>query len=166
MTLKHKDYGDTNFITGMRAVAAFAVLLIHSGGAGLYAFGPTASEFVGFGRTGVYAFFVISGYSISASYQSSGDYFQYLNRRMWRIAPIYYFWLAVAIFSEFSPISGNFGGGTSMPSSIDARNIWMHLSFMSFMDYKITNSILGVEWSISIEVFCKRSINPVLPLSS
>jgi peptidoglycan/LPS O-acetylase OafA/YrhL len=29
----------------------------------------------------------------------------------------------------------------------------MHLSFMSFMDYKITNSILGVEWSISIEVF-------------
>lgn len=27
-----KNYGDTNFITGMRMYAAFAVVLIHSGG--------------------------------------------------------------------------------------------------------------------------------------
>lgn len=29
----------------------------------------------------------------------------------------------------------------------------MHLSFLSFLDYKITNTLLGVEWSIPIEVF-------------
>jgi peptidoglycan/LPS O-acetylase OafA/YrhL len=144
-----KDYGETNFITGMRAFAAFGVMLIHFGGAGLDAFGQFGIHLVEFGRTGVYAFFVISGYSISASYQTSASYLRYLNRRLWRIAPIYYFWLAVAILSGFAPIMGNHGALTS----IDARNVWMHLSFLSFMDYRVTNSILGVEWSISIEVF-------------
>lgn len=144
-----KDYGNTNFITGMRAWAAFGVLLIHAGGAGLDALGMFGIHIIEFGRTGVYAFFVISGFSISATCQGSASYFQYLNRRLWRIAPIYYFWLAAAILTGFAPIAGNPVGLTE----IDAKNIWLHLSFLSFTDYTVTNSILGVEWSISIEVF-------------
>lgn len=144
-----KNYGETNFITGLRAFAAFGVLLIHSGGAGLDALGPFGIHLIEFGRTGVYAFFVISGYSICASFQDSANYFQYLNRRLWRVAPIYYFWLVVAFLSGFAPIAGIPGG----PTSIDAGNIGMHLGFFSFMNYKITNSMLGVEWSIPIEVF-------------
>jgi peptidoglycan/LPS O-acetylase OafA/YrhL len=68
---------------------------------------------------------------------------------MWRIAPIYYFWIAVSIAVGFAPLAVN----PESMVAVDARNIWMHALFLGFLDYKITNSLLGVEWSISIEVF-------------
>jgi hypothetical protein len=52
-----KDYGDTNFITGMRAFAALAVVVIHSGGAGLRNLGQWGINLADIGRTGPYVFF-------------------------------------------------------------------------------------------------------------
>lgn len=86
-----KNYGDTDFITGMRAFAAIAVVLIHSGGAGLRDLGDFGNNLADLGRTGVYVFFVISGFSVASSYSSSNGYFDYINKRLWRIAPLYYF---------------------------------------------------------------------------
>ena len=63
-----KDYGDTNFITGMRAYAALAVVLIHAGGGGLRDIGQMGDNIANLGLAGVYVFFVISGFSVASSY--------------------------------------------------------------------------------------------------
>lgn len=149
MFLTSKSYGDTDFITGMRALAAIAVLFIHSGGAGLRDFGEMANNFVDLGKSGVYVFFVISGFSVAQSLASANGYLDYLNKRIWRIAPLYYFWIFLSIAMSVTAVywQGRFA------AEIDAYNLLMHLGFVSYLDYRIANSILGVEWSIPIEVF-------------
>lgn len=144
-----KDYGDTNFITGMRAFAAFAVVLIHAGGGGLRVFGEIGSHIVDFGAQGVAVFFVISGYSVAASYTASEGYWDYLNKRLWRITPLYYFWIGIAILVGVTATYWQ----EQFSTSVNAYNLLMHLSFLSFLDYTIANTLLGVEWSIPIEVF-------------
>lgn len=137
--LAAKRYGETDFVTGLRAIAALAVVLIHAGGAGLRELGPVGNNLADLGRTGVYVFFVISGFSVAASFK--GDYGRYLAKRFLRLAPLYYFWLFAALLLGLQQ------------STVDARNIALHLAFLGFLDYQVTNSILGVEWSISIEAF-------------
>lgn len=144
-----KNYGDTNFITGIRAFAAFAVVLIHAGGGGLREFGVIGNHIVDFGAHGVAVFFVISGYSVAASYITSNGYGDYLNKRLWRIAPLYYFWIGASILAGVTATYWQ----EQFHTSVNAYNLLMHLSFLSFLDYKIANTILGVEWSIPIEVF-------------
>lgn len=64
------NYGDSNFITGMRAFAALAVFLIHIEAVGLETLG-LIGRVLSIGKTGVYAFFVISGFSVSYSLSRS-----------------------------------------------------------------------------------------------
>lgn len=136
-----KDYGSTSFITGIRAFAAMAVVLIHAGGAGLRNLGSFGNNIVNFGQAGVYVFFVISGFSVALSYNTSNGYFDYISKRLWRIAPLYYFWLSIFTITGFS-----FNLST-------LYNYLMHIFFLSSFDYRIANSIISVEWSISVEVF-------------
>jgi peptidoglycan/LPS O-acetylase OafA/YrhL len=144
-----KNYGDTNFITGMRAFAAFAVVLIHAGGGGLRSFGEVGNRLVDLGAQGVAVFFVISGFSVAASSSVVSNYWDYLHKRLWRIAPLYYFWIAIAVITGATATYWQEQFGTS----INLYSLWMHLSFLSFLDYKVANTVLGVEWSIPIEVF-------------
>lgn len=144
-----KFYGDTDFITGMRALAALAVIFIHAGGAGLRELGESANNFVELGRSGVYVFFVISGFSVAQSLISSNGYFDYLNKRIWRIAPLYYFWILATVALSVTAVYWQ----ERFDVEVDVYNLLMHFSFLSFLDYKIASSIMGVEWSISIEVF-------------
>jgi peptidoglycan/LPS O-acetylase OafA/YrhL len=143
-----KNYGDTNFITGMRAYAALAVLLIHAGGGGLREFGGMGDKIANLGLAGVYVFFVISGYSVASSYLTSEGFWHYINKRIWRLLPLYYFWLLLAILTG-AYLENEWGKDIEL----DAYNVALHLFFVGFLDHKITNSILGVEWSISIEMF-------------
>lgn len=144
-----KNYGDTNFITGMRAFAAFAVVLIHAGGGGLRGYGEIGNRIVDLGAQGVAVFFVISGYSVASSYVASNGFKDYINKRLWRIGPLYYFWITFVILTATTATSWQ----QKFATPVDSYNILMHLSFLSFMDYKIANTLLGVEWSIPIEVF-------------
>ncbi len=147
--IARKHYGETDFITGLRAFAALSVGMIHAGGAGLREFGAAGNALADLGKAGVYVFFVISGYSVSASFKQSGSYGQYLNKRIWRLAPLYYFWIIAAVAFEIN----NSYWLEKFSVSIDTYNILMHMFFIGFFDYRITNSILGVEWSLSIEFF-------------
>lgn len=142
------DYGETNFITGMRAYAALAVVLIHSGGAGLRELGPFFDSLVNLGRAGVYVFFVISGYSVANSFDKASGYSSYIVRRLWRIVPLYYLWILLSLLMK---IGGN-GWAEKFGVSNGFYNLSMHFSFLSFLDYRVANSIIGVEWSIPIEV--------------
>lgn len=149
LSIDIKDYGDTNFITGMRAFAALAVVFIHVGGAGFRELGFIGNNIANFGRVGVYIFFVISGFSITSSYMKKTNYFLFLIKRLLRIMPLYYFWLAATILSGVtSRYWQNY-----FNVEIDGFNIFLHMIFLLFIDYRVANSIIGVEWSISVEVF-------------
>ncbi|ESW59847.1 MAG: hypothetical protein Q27BPR15_15205 [Rhodobacter sp. CACIA14H1] len=146
-----RHYGATDFITGLRAIAAMMVVCIHTGGfAGLGWIGQNVTEA---GKYGVQVFFVISGFTIAATWYSGKGYGDFLVRRLARIAPTYWFVIAVA--------AALFHGGvipaphflTEFGAAMGFYNLTMHLTFLSFLDYRIANSILGVEWTIPIEVF-------------
>ena len=119
------------------------------GGGGLRELSYISNNLVDFCRNGVYVFFVISGFSVASSYENSSSYISYLTRRMWRIFPLYYFWIIVCILTG---LTSRFWI-EKFAIEIDVYNVLMHFLFISFLDYKITNSIIGAEWSIPIEVF-------------
>lgn len=143
-----KDYGATTFVTGMRAYAALAVMLTHSGGAGLRDLGSAGQHLTELGAQGVTVFFVISGFSVATSWDHSKSFKAYLCKRLARITPLYYTWLLVAVLTGTTATEWQRRFGTT----IDAYNITMHLIFMSWCDYRIACSVLGVEWSIPVEV--------------
>ncbi len=149
-----RRYGDTDFITGFRALAALAVLFIHSGGAGLTEISSVTYNFVSFCKNGVYVFFVISGFSVAKSYSKNSDFIIYLKRRLFRIIPLYYFWIFLTCVTDLNSKYWLH----EFNVSIDFYNIVMHLLFISYLDYRIANTIIGVEWSIPIEVFWYLSI--------
>ena len=136
--LGRQNYGETDFVTGMRAWAAMGVLFIHSGGGGLRTLGDIGNTIVDFGSSGGYAFFVISGFSGCHSIKNSANYSDYIRKRLFRLLPAYYF---IILFSAI----------TKGKWSIE--NILMHLFMVSWVDEKVANSILSVEWTIPIEIF-------------
>lgn len=144
--LDRADYGDTSFITGVRALAAIGVLLIHAGGGGLRELGVIGNNVADMGRTGVYVFFVISGFSVACSYASSRGFRDYMFKRLWRIAPPYYLWILICtgmtVYYYRTPYF-----------ELSVKNILLHLTFLSNFDPKISGSIIGVEWTIPIEIF-------------
>jgi peptidoglycan/LPS O-acetylase OafA/YrhL len=144
-----KDYSSTTYVTGMRAFAALAVLLIHSGGGGLRSLGTLGNSLADLGRGGVYAFFVISGFSVAASYGHAGGYGRYLFLRFMRLAPLYYFWLLV--YALWLGRSGYWALSTGV--LIWPMDIFMHLFFLHAFFVPSANSIIGVEWSLSVEMF-------------
>ncbi len=146
-----RRYGDTDFITGLRLLAVLMVLVHHTNA--FTQFGLFGRNFTRSGDLGVTVFFVISGFTIAKTFTDSPSYGHFLTRRLFRITPLYYACLfaGVVLYStgQISPSKWleEFGG------QVGFYNIAMHLSFLSFLDYRIADSILSVEWSIPIEVF-------------
>lgn len=146
-------YEDTQFVHGLRAWAALGVLLIHSGGGGLRELGGWGNRLVDLGSAGVYVFFVISGFAVSSAWKKQPmarlPFFYFLQDRLARIVPLYYFWLLVAISFGLTALWWQEYFGVQ----VDAYNVLLHLTFLSTFDGAVANSILGVEWTLPIEVF-------------
>lgn len=146
-----RNYGETDFITGLRAIAALMVVCIHTGG--FSDLGWVGQNITGAGKYGVQVFFVISGFTIAATWTSSGSYREFLVRRMARIAPAYWAIIAIAAILYHAGLTPTPFFLTEFGMEIGVYNLLMHVTFLSFLDYRIANSILGVEWTIPIEVF-------------
>lgn len=150
-SLTQTPFDDTAFITGLRAYAAMLVIMIHAGGAGLRSFGETGERMANLGATGVYIFFVISGFCIAHSFTAHPNLKAFWWKRFWRIAPLYYATCALGLVFIMlgNPTSG-------WHESLGPQNLFydiaMHATFLSFLDYRIANSLIGVEWSIPIEM--------------
>lgn len=135
--LNLKKYGDTSFITGLRAYAVFAVIMIHCGGAGLRDFGQIGNNIADWGKTGVYMFFVISGFAITASFYKEKTIGRFYLKRLVRIIPLYYGVMFLAYFIwNHNEIS-----------------LLLHLLFVNWLHPDYANDMLSVEWSIPIEIF-------------
>jgi len=161
-----RRYEETNFVTGLRAYAAFAVVLIHCGGAGLRSFGKFGNELADLGSTGVYVFFTISGFSIAASFGKSSSNFDFIIRRVFRLAPVYYVFLLFSLLLVKLDIMAPTSWAQEFEVTANAYNLWMHFSFLGFFDYRVANSIIGVEWSLNIEMFWYLVLPVLLTLTT
>ena len=156
-----RQYGDTDFITGLRAIAALMVVAVHT--RAFDGFGPVGEIASDNGKYGVQIFFVISGYTIAATYLKAGQFKPYFVRRLMRIAPLYY----VAVLLFFTLIVT---GAMVQPyfmqlygSQPDAWNLISHLTFLSAWDARVANSLIGVEWTIPVEIFWYAVLPFLLP---
>lgn len=149
--LAKNDYSDTVYLTGMRAYAILGIFLVHSGG-GLIHPPEFLKEIISFGRYGVIAFFMLSAFTIcrSIDHTTTFSFKNYLIRRFFRIAPLFY------LVSIVCYILGGVGVSFYLDLfkvQVDVKNLIYHLSFMNLFNVRYQNSLIGVEWIIPITVF-------------
>jgi peptidoglycan/LPS O-acetylase OafA/YrhL len=150
---------NTLFLTGLRGYSALAVFFIHSNGGGFRSLGKWASEIVDLGKYGVISFFVLSALTLAMSIESTKtfSYSYYLLRRFARIFPMY-----CAVMIPFWWMGGNnyfqnmFGFG-----SRDIYDLFMHLTFLNIWDVRYQGSIIGVEWTVPIEMWTYLILPPL-----
>ncbi|MDV0787663.1 acyltransferase [Citrobacter amalonaticus] len=150
-----KKYNDTNFITGIRAIAVLMVFLVHSGGGILRDISPYVSGLVDSGMYGVQIFFVISGFTIFYQiYKSGYNYQQFLIIRLLRIS-IPYYPVLIIMFSLYYMGYIEPGGWAELYNNgtYSLYNLFMHLSYLGGFSGKYQNTILMVEWTLYVEVF-------------
>lgn len=148
-------YEGTNFITGLRAIAVFLVFLIHARGGGLVELGGAFSNLVMIGKYGVEVFFVISGFTVF--YQLfEGEYTlkRFLLIRVSRLS-IPYFPILIVIYAylEFGGARFNFWDLKFNLEENYLVNLLYHISYLGMFDLKYANTMIGVEWTLYIEVF-------------
>jgi peptidoglycan/LPS O-acetylase OafA/YrhL len=152
---------DTNtlFLTGLRGYSALAVFFIHSNGGGIGALGEWANKIVNLGKYGVISFFVLSALTLAMSMERTNkfSYPHYLLRRFARIFPMYF--VAIVVFWW---LGGNdyyqkmFG-----VASRDVFDLFAHLSFLNLWDSRYQATIIGVEWTVPIEMWTYLIIPPL-----
>ncbi len=151
----NRHYKGTDFITGLRAVAVIMVFLIHSGGAGLRSFGFYGNQIVDFGQYGVEIFFVISGFTIFYQiFSKNYNMKDFIVVRLLRVS-MPYFPIIILLFllSQYGFEYMNIWNMKFNDGIISFENVIMHMFYISFIDLKYANSIIGVEWTLAIEVF-------------
>jgi len=143
----------TQFLTGIRGYAALGVIMIHCTGA-FKGHNEYVDNLLNFGKYGVVAFFVLSAFSLSISMHHSPpntkrNLAHYFNRRFWRIFPLY----AIICVIAWGLI--NYSGSIFTPtgaSSSSITDLLMHLSFLNAFDHQYAGSLIGVEWTIQLEM--------------
>ena len=109
---------------------------------------------------------MISGFTIARAYRSSGGYGRFVGRRMLRIAPLYYLLILIAFLLMQNGTLPRGGWTDYYGVEPDSYNLLMHLTFLSGFDARVANSLLGVEWSIPVEVFWYLVLPLVLPIAA
>lgn len=127
------------------------VVIIHTGA--FADFGAIGQNITNGGKYGVQIFFVISGFSIAATFAGAANFSEFFTRRIFRIVPLY--WLVITLVSALTVsdiLLPNYWQDY-FGTSITWRNYLLHVAFLSSLDHTIGNTILGVEWTIPIELF-------------
>lgn len=156
-----RRYGDTDFITGLRAIAALMVIAVHTDA--FRAFGAIGDNLTDNGKYGVQVFFVIAGFTVAANIRRMTSTGEFIIRRLFRIAPLYY----VATSIAFAMIAV---GYLDRPywmerygAEADIYNLAMHVTFLSGWDVNVANSLIGTEWTIPVEIFWYLALPLLLP---
>jgi peptidoglycan/LPS O-acetylase OafA/YrhL len=150
-----RTYGETDFLTGVRAIAILFVFLLHSGGGGLRELGEIGDFIVDCGKYGITIFFVISGYTIfSQFFKEEYTLKKFILVRLARISlPYYPIILLVFIYIALGGMQFNGWAERFNNGRIDLANLLAHLTYIAPYDIHWQNTIIGVEWTLGIEVF-------------
>lgn len=147
-----KDYNTTNFVTGMRFYAVFLVFFSHIHSLGIYESFPSLEVLYNIGKYGVDIFFVISGFTICYQLQRV-EIKKFLYYRICRISIVYWpFVLLITFISCY--FNFNFTKWATLADDINyIVNLLGHMVYWGAFDIRFSNSIVGVEWSLNIEIF-------------
>jgi peptidoglycan/LPS O-acetylase OafA/YrhL len=132
-------------LTGMRAIAAYMVYIVHTDPFKVAVFGQQVFDFFNEFHIGVTIFFVLSGFLITYRYfdEKKLNFRQYFINRFARIYPMY-FLLTTALFIYFAFTKNQFS----------VSDFWIYLAnitfFRGFFD-SIKHSGLGQGWTLSVE---------------
>jgi exopolysaccharide production protein ExoZ len=141
-----RRYPGTDYVTGIRAYAAMTVLAGHTG-----AF-DEIQKFVVRLPDGVVMFFVVSGFSVAASFFKSASFVDYIVRRIARIWPIFFLAISAAFVCHHAGIRPPSPGMIKHQMDYSLYNYLMQISFLSFLDGRTSNSVEIGEWTIPVEV--------------
>jgi peptidoglycan/LPS O-acetylase OafA/YrhL len=149
---------NTLFLTGLRGYSALAVFLIHSGG-GARGINQWWDKAIDFGKYGVISFFVLSAFTLSMSIDRATkfSYVHYLLRRFARITPIYF----IAIFILWLLGGNNYYQEMFSVKPHNIFDLMSHLTFMNLWDVRYQNTVIGVEWTMPIEMWTYLLIPPI-----
>jgi len=142
------------FLTSLRGYAALMVFLIH-GGTFLRDQNFILQGLVDYGKFGVEVFFIISAVTLSLSIHNTKkfNFFHYLKRRFWRIAPVY-FLVCIICFAFAGSISGGVYERTLFHiQPYDLQDLFYHFTFLSLFNQQYQDTLVGVEWTIPLEFF-------------
>jgi peptidoglycan/LPS O-acetylase OafA/YrhL len=144
---------NTQFLTGIRGFAALGVLIVHCTGA-FKDHNEYLDNLLNFGKYGVVAFFVLSAFSLSISIHNNPpsnrrNLAHYWNRRFWRIFPLYAI-ICTAVWILINDTGIILSADGKSWSSI--TDLLMHLTFINAFYHEYAGSILGVEWTIQLEM--------------
>lgn len=136
------------FLDSLRGLAAVYVVLFHT--ALVPAPPPVVPDVAGplvlFGQTGVYLFFVISGFSLSLTMPRhtarESPLESYALSRIFRIAPLFYFLLAVSVWRDWAQF-----GTRQSPA-----NIILNASFLFNFVPRHQEGIVWASWTIGVEM--------------
>jgi len=142
-------------IDALRGIAALAVVLFHLfGGMKGFIASPTLTSFLpAFGYSGVYLFFVISGFCIHLRWAKQKvasneepviNFLQFWKRRWIRLYPAYLATLALYIVWRASQGQLDFG-------SFFYYDLTSHLLMLHNLDGRTVYSLNGVLWTLAIE---------------
>jgi peptidoglycan/LPS O-acetylase OafA/YrhL len=111
-----------------------------------------------FGSTGVFLFFVISGFSLSLTMPRHDRFptpwLSYGISRFFRIAPCFFFMIVVSTIRDHI----SFGGGPSVP------NIILNVSFLFNLFPKHQEGIVWASWTIGVETLFYLTFIPMYRL--
>lgn len=151
----NRHYASTEFITGLRAIAMMMVFIVHSGGGGISTMLSSGARVVELGKYGVDIFFVISGFTIFYQFYKR-DYLlkDFLLVRLARISiPYFPILITLYILTSYGVDFNNHWAIKFNNGEISIVNLLLHLFYIPYIDVKYATSIIGVEWTLSIEVF-------------
>ena len=151
----NRHYASTEFITGLRAIAIFMVFVIHSGGGGLRNIAQHGDRIVDLGKHGIDIFFVISGFTIFYQlYKKNYILKDFLLVRLARISiPYFPILIGLYFYTLYGGDWSNYWANKFNDGEISIWNLVTHLFYVSYIDVKYANTIIGVEWTLAIEVF-------------
>lgn len=144
------------FIDSLRGLAILLVLLVHNLylGTGRAFFSPSVREVLDAGQFGVQLFFMVSAYTLMASYYSRRNEpmptLNFFVRRFFRIAPMYY--LAIGYFTVQGFLGFDFFSTGRAQEPLPLGRLLANLFFLNgFNPYWINNYVPG-GWSVGVEM--------------
>lgn len=136
------------------------VVIIHTGA--FSELGWIGKNITDAGKAGVYIFFVIAGFSVCHSFAKSKTIYSYAAQRFLRLAPSYYIVLSLVFLMIINNLIPTPFWGRETGVEYDVWNLILHYLFLSFADYRVANSIIGVEWTLPIELFWYAALIPII----
>lgn len=141
--------GKLDFIDSLRGIAVLLVITVHVS-QHVNGLPIIFEKLLSQGSRGVILFYIASAFTLflSLSKRNKEGISNYYTRRLFRIAPLYF--VSILAYLLINGLGPRYWLGDA--ESVSSANIISHFLFINGFNPYWINSILGVEWSIAVEM--------------